>query len=451
MIDDLSTPPPGSCSGRLSEHLTCEQMLRLYDILLDSMQSGFMLHDRDARVLVCNRKAAFILGIEKACLIGSTPETLAGRIFREDRTPAAPEDFPVNVVRRTGLAVEDVILGIGSPDGGIPVWISVNAAPVLLVDEIDKIAVSFIDVTAMKMTVDSLRRSESNLKNILDHTPLGVCVTDEMGHFEQANDAYCKLYGYSRQELLGRHFTMVVPPEQRAFMSDLHDRFIKSGTEIRGEWNVVAKDGQVKTIIADAARIVVDANKMRKVTFVMDITDKKRFEEELKQTNARLEAQNRMDPLTRLHNRKYAMECLETLVGEFKRYGSDFCVAMIDIDHFKKVNDTFGHRAGDDVLECVAREIAALSRETDVAVRFGGEEFLLIMPHTSRQGAMAALEKIRARMESLAMTPNRIKVTVSAGVARYREQGILEFIEDADKALYRAKNAGRNRVLSAPE
>jgi diguanylate cyclase (GGDEF)-like protein/PAS domain S-box-containing protein len=445
MIDELPPPPPGT----FSEHITCDQMLRFYDTLLDSMQSGFTLHDRDARVLVCNRKAAIILGIEKASLIGQTPETLTGRIFREDRTPAAPDDFPVNVVRRTGLTVENVILGVGSLEEGIRVWISINAAPVLLGDEIDMIAVSFIDVTTMKTTMDSLRRSESNLKNILDHTPLGVCVTDEMGHFEQANDAYCKLYGYSRQELLGKHFTMIVPPEERVFMSDLHNRFIKTGTEIRGEWSVVAKDGQVKTIIADAARIVMDANKMRKVTFVMDITEKKRFEEELKQTNAQLEIQNRMDPLTRLFNRKLAMERLEILAGEFKRYGSDFCVAMIDIDHFKTVNDSFGHRAGDDVLECVAREIKAHSRETDVAARFGGEEFLLIMPHTSQQGAMSAMEKIRARIESLAMTSYRIKVTVSAGVAQYRGNGIREFIEEADKALYSAKNSGRNRVVSS--
>jgi diguanylate cyclase (GGDEF)-like protein len=241
----------------------------------------------------------------------------------------------------------------------------------------------------------------------------------------------------------------VVPPEHRAFMSDLHDRFIKSGSEIRGEWEVVAKDGQRKTIIADAARIVMDENRMRKVTFVMDISDKKRFEEELKHTNALLEAQSRRDPLTKLYNRKHAMERLEELAGEFRRYGNEFCAAMIDIDHFKRVNDTFGHRAGDEVLECVAQEITAHSRETDVAARFGGEEFLLVMPHTARHGAVAAMEKIRARVESLPMTAQRITVTISAGVAQYRGQGVLEFIEEADKALYSAKNAGRNRVVDA--
>jgi len=124
---------------------------------------------------------------------------------------------------------------------------------------------------------------------------------------------------------------------------------------------------------------------------------------------------------------------------------------MIDIDHFKKVNDIFGHRAGDDVLVQVAQEIEANSRETDIAARYGGEEFILVMPHTDLVGAVAATEKIREKVQALSLSDHDIRVTISAGVTSYRGQGVQECVEEADKALYSAKNAGRNRVVSAPE
>lgn len=440
----------GHCKSSLAD-IPAPLALRLYDILLDNMQSGFILYDRDTRILLCNSKASHILGLEKVGLIGSTFEVFAQQVFREDCTPLPLEQLPVNVVRRTGMPVQDTVLGIGDAAGKVRAWISVNAAPVLVDGEIDKIVVSFIDVTPIKCTLDALRRSESNLKSILDRTPLGVCVTDDKGFYEQVNDAYCKLYGYAREELLGKHFTLVVPLAYRADLSALHDAFIREGKEIRGEWDVVDKLGMSKTIMADAARIVMDDDRPRKVTFVMDITEKKLFEKQLRVKNLLLEAQTRMDPLTRLNNRKHLFEQLETLAEEFKRYASPFCVAMIDIDHFKKVNDIFGHRAGDDVLVQVAQEIEANSRETDIAARYGGEEFILVMPHTDLDGAVAATEKIREKVQALSLSDHDIRVTISAGVTSYRGQGVQECVEEADKALYRAKNSGRNRVVCAPE
>ena len=433
-------------SAEADPELMCDSVSRLYATLIENMQSGFILFGRDKRIVMCNLRATQILGMTKTELVGNTAKVFARKVFREDGTPLPLADMPVNIVHRTGQPVRGMILGLGASGGGISSWISINAAPVFVDNRIENTVISFMDVTSLKKTLDSLRLSESNLRNILEHTPVGVCITDHKGMYEDVNDAYCRLYGYDREELIGSHFSMVVPPRNKAILSELHDRFIESGAEIRGEGDVVDKQGNDKAIIADAARIVLADAQVRKVTFVLDVTDKKRYEDQIKAKNALLEEQNRRDGLTRLFNRTYAMERLDELTQEFKRYGSTFCVALLDIDHFKKINDTYGHQAGDEVLVHVARELRERSRQTDVAARFGGEEFILVMPHTSMEGAMAAVEKIRLGIKGQTMTAHKIKVSVSAGVTQYAGQDILQCIEDADKTLYRAKRMGRNMV-----
>lgn len=118
------------------------------------------------------------------------------------------------------------------------------------------------------------RRALASFRTLVERTPLGLCITDPQGIFEYVNPAYCRLYGYTSAELLGQHFTVVVPPEKRAELSELHDRFIAGAAELRGEWEVMRKDGQRMYILADAARIEGEDGRPRKVTFVMDITER---------------------------------------------------------------------------------------------------------------------------------------------------------------------------------
>ena len=119
----------------------------------------------------------------------------------------------------------------------------------------------------------------TNLLKIIHATPLALCITNEQGIFEYVNPAYCMLYGYAPTELRGQHFTMIVPAEARAQLSDLHARFLQEGSEIRGEWTVLDREGLPRTILADATRITGADGKPRKVTFVMDISKRKQAEQ----------------------------------------------------------------------------------------------------------------------------------------------------------------------------
>lgn len=179
----------------------------------------------------------------------------------------------------------------------------------------------------------------------------------------------------------------------------------------------------------------------------------KNLQDELKKSNEKLRHLSNTDPLTQIHNRRYMMETLGREMQRAERKGTHLSLIMMDIDHFKKVNDLYGHQNGDKVLQTMAELISAEMRGYDCAARYGGEEFVLIMPETIHKDALAVAERIRDRIQSHAFSGQLrgLRTTISMGVATYPVQFISsmeEMIREADEALYRAKAAGRNRVFS---
>jgi two-component system, cell cycle response regulator len=175
------------------------------------------------------------------------------------------------------------------------------------------------------------------------------------------------------------------------------------------------------------------------------------LQNELMETNRRLELLSITDGLTKLHNHRYFQDELARGFEESQRYQRPLSLAMIDIDFFKKINDTSGHAVGDDVLKAVARLYRDSTRSTDLVARYGGEEFAVMMPETTLADACTFAEKIRAQVESAAIDTQAgpVQATVSIGVASVPHSRIhtsKELIVAADKALYRAKRNGRNQV-----
>jgi two-component system, cell cycle response regulator len=175
---------------------------------------------------------------------------------------------------------------------------------------------------------------------------------------------------------------------------------------------------------------------------------------QLERLNSQLFRQARIDGLTQVGNRLKMREDLNILFARVAEQGESFCAVMFDVDHFKLYNDEYGHLQGDEVLKRVARTLVQGCRPNDEIYRYGGEEFLLVMPEQSIEAACAAAERHRAGIEQLAIpnigSPETI-VTISAGVAATTatRPSIKEWLEGADGALYRAKQLGRNRVVVA--
>lgn len=142
--------------------------------------------------------------------------------------------------------------------------------------------------TSASVYQDNLKKSEKRLREIVETTPVGICITNAEGVYEYVNKPYCRLYQYEPEELIGRHFTMVVPEHDRVRLTNLHEEFMGRRWELRGEWSVMRKDGQEVNILADAAYIIDVDGRPKKVTFVVDITDRKRAEEQLREMVDRL-------------------------------------------------------------------------------------------------------------------------------------------------------------------
>ena len=183
--------------------------------------------------------------------------------------------------------------------------------------------------------------------------------------------------------------------------------------------------------------------------------EEERLGQELREANRKLGEMSYRDGLTGLYNRRYLDDFLDMEMSRSKRYRRCFSLLMIDIDHFKKINDSYGHQVGDLVLKALSAAVVGTARETDIVARYGGEEFSVVLPETDMERALITAERFRKVVEGMdmAIASQTIKITISVGVASFtpqiKEITISRLMEMADRALYSAKNSGRNRVVSA--
>lgn len=174
---------------------------------------------------------------------------------------------------------------------------------------------------------------------------------------------------------------------------------------------------------------------------------------ELEQSNEELKRLSWTDPLTQLLNRRSCEERFKSEIARFERTKESFCIILCDLDHFKKINDTYGHNTGDYVLVEVARILKSNSRKTDMVFRWGGEEFLFLLTGTELKGGVIAGEKIRKKIETNVFEHDQqtLPITMSLGISIYQKgQMMEECVKEADENLYSAKKAGRNRLHPQP-
>lgn len=167
---------------------------------------------------------------------------------------------------------------------------------------------------------------------------------------------------------------------------------------------------------------------------------------ELMEANLKLKEIAITDGLTQLYNHKHSYYKLEEEITRATRYGNKLSVIMFDIDHFKAINDTYGHQIGDKTLVSVSQTLKKNLREIDHAGRYGGEEFIVILPQTGLDNAYITAERIRRAIESTRFENGKIKITISGGVVEFKEETALILIGRSDELLYKAKQKGRNRI-----
>lgn len=306
-------------------------------------------------------------------------------------------------------------------------------------------------VVVLQLDITDRHRSEERnrlLYAALEAAASAIVITGPDAVIEWANPAFTTLTGYSRDEALGRKPEELVHSgrQDAAFYRALWDTILR-GEVWRGELVNKRKDGQLYHEALTITPVRDRSGRLAHfVAFKEDISQRKRQEDELKRLA-------NTDPLTGVCNRRAFMAHLSAELARVQRYGHSAAVLMLDLDHFKTVNDRYGHAAGDAVLQRFTELTAALLRQTDILGRLGGEEFAVLLPQTDEAGACGLAERIRVRVASqpIDYDGRTIPITVSIGVA------LLEVTDPradmvlirADQALYRAKQGGRNRVESA--
>lgn len=301
-------------------------------------------------------------------------------------------------------------------------------------------------------TEEELYRSESFLSTIFDsfHDPLSIVDRDyQMIKF---NDAYTRVRNKLPKDLFGKKCYEALYKRNSICEECVVEKTFQSADPCAKEKLVTLPNGagmwlEIYTYpIFDQNRNVTHV-----IQYARDITDRKKAEEEKKQLITKLNHLSTTDSLTGLLNRRALTDTLNHEIDRAQRYDSDLSLLLCDVDKFKKINDTYGHAAGDRALQAVAESLKNTIRKADILGRYGGDEFMIILPETSLDGAKNIAEKIRLfASESDVALPGkgRIRLTLSIGVAGCCTplDDIDTLVSLADTALYTSKEGGRNRV-----
>jgi diguanylate cyclase (GGDEF)-like protein/PAS domain S-box-containing protein len=322
-------------------------------------------------------------------------------------------------------------------------------------------------------TARRLQVSEARYRMLAENSHDVIWTVDiHTRQYTYVSPSISTMAGYSAEEVVGERFDALLTTDSAARLGreiDLRLRRIAAGDQgasvLVSELEQVCKDGSKITIEVVCSYLLDDDGVARTILGITrNVSERKAAESALKESNrqlhARIEEIGRLqvalqelavrDSLTGLYNRRYLDETLEREVSRARREGNPLSLVMLDIDYFKRVNDTYGHQVGDEVLRMLATTLSADIRAEDVACRYGGEEFLILLPNMPLETAMLRAEGWRAAVERLSITHGGflLTFTISLGVSAYPDHGKTpdELTRSADQALYKAKRDGRNQV-----
>lgn len=291
-------------------------------------------------------------------------------------------------------------------------------------------------------------KAQGIYKVLVEKCTDGIYVT-QSGHFRFTNPEFQRIFGYAHEEFIDRDIRDLVVPGDVELLTETIKR-MEAGTEktVRCEFKALRKDGKVIDVEIDFIHFKYHGREAV-LGVVRETTIRKRLEDKLKEMAI-------TDELTRLYNRRQFYSQLEKEIERTERYHAPLSLILLDIDNFKRYNDTYGHVEGDKVLEKLGEIIRNSVRKVDTAYRYGGEEFTVILPETGWIEAYSVADRIRKAFENTTFYPKmlhgtvtRRHLTMSIGLAEYDPTFNMEdFVRYADDAMYKAKIRGGNKVVT---
>lgn len=304
------------------------------------------------------------------------------------------------------------------------------------------------DITERKRAEEQLRETRDTLKTIIYSSPLAILTMDDKDRVTMWNPAAEAMFGWSDKQTLGQIDPTV--PENKLKEYDALRNATMSGMSFSNMDTVrMKKDGDQFPVSLSVAPLRGQQNEViGRLHIITDITERKKLQEDLRQ-------QATTDELTKVSNRRHFIELANSEIKRAIRHKRPPAVALIDIDHFKQINDTYGHAIGDLALIAFTQICQKQIREIDVFARFGGDEFVLLFPETSQEQAYEIVERIRLTLitNPVDLDGRPVTITLSCGIASLGDEqtSFDALLNRADQALYRAKESGRNRVVIEAE
>jgi len=312
----------------------------------------------------------------------------------------------------------------------------------------ENIIIAHTDITKTKQL-------EIQLKAIVNTAGESIINIDQKGAIQLFNPAAVKLFGYEQEEVIGKSVNILLPDDHKTDYENYIEQYIAGnkkdifpiGQEVMGQ----KKDGTIFPIYVTVGDTLVESQ-IGFTVLIHDLTETKKIYAELSLANQELQTKNKeldllatKDQLTGLYNRLFIEKKSKELIHRCERFSENLALSMVDIDHFKSVNDKYGHDVGDEVLISFARILSDNSRKVDIVGRWGGEEFMILF-QTNSTDAVTFAEKLR-RIIMEKDHGKAGKITASIGLTQYISGDSLETMtKRADQALYMAKKNGRNRV-----
>ncbi|WP_018879035.1 diguanylate cyclase [Thioalkalivibrio sp. ALE9] len=412
------------------------EKLRLLDAAIEQSHNSVVITDADLdagpRIVYVNAGFEHMTGYDRDEALGQTPRMLQG--------PATSRAVLDRM--RGALASGECFDGEAinyRKDGS---WYRVrwHISPVYAEDD-DRRVTHFVsvqqDITDERRRDDEIRLLSTALEVSADP----VLITDPEGTITYVNAAFEEQTGYSRNEALGQNPRILKSGQQDAdFYREMWDT-LKRGDAFRGEFVNRRRDGSLMHMEQSISPVTNAGGEVTHyVSIGKDVTDRVRMEDEIRRLA-------HTDWLTGLANRLSLGDTLEAEMERSRRYGRPLSLIMFDIDRFKDFNDDYGHETGDEVLKRLAETVRGALREADSLGRWGGEEFMVVVPETTGAGAEAMAEKLRKAVAAME-TPCPISVAASFGVSEMRPGDTPKTLaRRVDEAMYQAKESGRNRVV----
>jgi|GEM_PF-533150 len=437
-------------------------MLRTAELLEREQEHLQLLESSPFPIAVARLSDAAMLYGNPAllALLGVDPERLTSHPAGDFYAAKEERDLLMEVVRQQGRAEAE--LRLRTIDGReIDVMAAMRGTR--FAGE-PAVITSMVDISARKAAAAALRDSQERYRQLFEaESDALLLIENETGRILEANAAASRLYGYTSDELRAMcNHELLADPETTQHTS--RSTPVDFETVVRIPLRHHRRHDGSAIPVEITARFFELGGRGVHIAAIRDISAHLATESALRDANSRLsqhlaeiealqstlQEQALRDPLTRLYNRRFLEEACARELARAQREGYPVALAIFDLDRFKRINDTYGHAAGDEVLIAVAELLQQKARVSDVACRYGGEEFVLLLPRIALAEARVRVEELRQACaeRTVVFGSFGLSVTLSAGIAAYPAHGLTarEIIARADDALYRAKNAGRNRV-----